>query len=82
MITREMIEENLREIIFNRRELSADRIPEGWISVKDASKIIGLSEGRTREHLSVSGVEKKPFRILCGKKVLPVPHYFLGKKPK
>lgn len=82
MITREMIEANLREIMSRRKESCLDKIPEGWVTVAYASKIIGLSKNRTRGYLSGSGVAKKEFRVLSGGNIRPVPHYFLGKKFK
>lgn len=86
MITREQIEASLREII-NRRRLSiVDKVPEGWVTVKEASKIMGLSDCRVRVYLQGAAeageVQAKSFRLECGSAIRPVPHYFVGKKQK
>jgi hypothetical protein len=81
-----MIEDNLKEIISRRKQSFIDKIPEGWITVKDACKILGLSDCRVRTYLQGAAqageVQTKSFRIVSGSAVRPVPHYFVGKKLK
>lgn len=83
-ITREQIEENLREIISRRKTSIIDKVPEGWITSEEAARIVGMS--RTRMSVYLHGaiksneIQKKMFRVAVGTgRVIPMAHYFLGK---
>lgn len=84
-VSREQIEENLREIIARRKTSLVDRVPDGWITSRDAAKIAGISMVRImvylRESVKNGEIARKRFRIAVGPRarIFPVVHYFLGK---
>ena len=87
IITREMIERSLEEIISRRKGRSVDKVPPGWLTAEQAAEISHISGCRMRIYLRdahKSGeIQKKFFRVLCGTTqaaVRPVAHYLLGSK--
>lgn len=87
MITKDQIEASLREIIARRKAAVVDKVPDGWLTSKQAAQMAGLSVPRMqfylRESFKEGETDRKTFRIAIGQRSpIPVLHYFLGKKSK
>jgi hypothetical protein len=84
MITREDIEENLREIINRRKNHLLEKVPDGWMTTVQAAKVANISRRQMFFYLDAAAksgeIKKKNFRVRVGNTIKPLPYYFVGKK--
>ena len=50
-------------------------VPKGFYTVKQLAQQTGQTESVVLKHLSKMGCERRMFKVKCGSRVIPVPHY-------